>query len=61
MYLLQFIIFPKYFQNKNKHWCEQNFLNYKGLLRAVEIRTQLSKLLKKFKTPNVANKGKFLY
>ncbi|GFR13080.1 probable ATP-dependent RNA helicase DHX35 [Trichonephila clavata] len=49
-------VFKAFSKNQNKHWCEQNFLNYKGLLRAMEIRLQLSKLLKKFKVPDAANK-----
>ena len=33
---------------KNSRWCHENFLNYKGLLRATEIRGQLCRLMKKF-------------
>jgi ATP-dependent RNA helicase DDX35 len=33
---------------KSKQWCHQNFLNYKGLIRAGEIRDQLHRLLTKF-------------
>ncbi|GFU54840.1 probable ATP-dependent RNA helicase DHX35 [Nephila pilipes] len=49
-------VYDAFCKNKNKYWCEQNFLNYNGLLRAMEIRLQLSKLLRKFKVPDVANK-----
>ncbi|XP_055933359.1 probable ATP-dependent RNA helicase DHX35 [Argiope bruennichi] len=49
-------VYNAFLKNNNKYWCEQNFLNYKGLQRAVEIRSQLSKLLKKFKVPNAVNK-----
>lgn len=49
-------VYNSFMKNKNKYWCDQNCLNYKGLLRAVEIRTQLSKLLKKFKSPSAINK-----
>lgn len=31
------------------NWCGNNFLNYKSLIRAMQIREQLSSLLKKFK------------
>jgi ATP-dependent RNA helicase DDX35 len=31
------------------HWCLNNYLNYKSLMRAVQIRAQLTTLLKKFK------------
>ena len=38
--------------NKNKKslsgWCQNNYLNYKSLLRAMQIREQLASLLKKF-------------
>ena len=34
---------------KNKRWCHENFLNYKGLVRASEIREQLLRMLTKFK------------
>uniref|UniRef100_A0A2L2YGK4 RNA helicase n=1 Tax=Parasteatoda tepidariorum TaxID=114398 RepID=A0A2L2YGK4_PARTP len=49
-------VYNSFLKNKNKYWCDQHFLNYKGLLRAIEIREQLSKLLKKFKLPPAANK-----
>ena len=32
---------------KSSKFCKDNFLNYKGLLRALEIRSQLSKLLRR--------------
>jgi ATP-dependent RNA helicase DDX35 len=32
-----------------QNWCQQNYLNYKSLQRAVQIRDQLKSLLKKFK------------
>lgn len=41
--------------NKKKHkgalsqWCQSNYLNFKSLLRAVQIREQLTSLLKKMK------------
>ncbi|KAK3610344.1 hypothetical protein CHS0354_029813 [Potamilus streckersoni] len=44
--------FIKYGQNSE--WCHENFLNYKGLKRATEIREQLIRLLKKFKIPVVS-------
>ncbi|XP_078336067.1 putative ATP-dependent RNA helicase DHX35 isoform X2 [Crassostrea virginica] len=47
-----FRAFLKY--NKNSKWCKQNFLNYKGLCRAVEIQHQLQRLLRKFKVPLVS-------
>lgn len=42
----------------SKAWCQQNFLNYKGLMRAYEIRGQMVKLLKKFNVPIGSCKGK---
>ena len=34
--------------NKSSKWCHEVFLNYKGLKRAVEIRDQLARVLRKF-------------
>jgi ATP-dependent RNA helicase DDX35 len=40
-------------QSRNKKsvvgWCQNNFLNYKSLLRAMQIREQLASILRKFK------------
>ena len=36
-------------QKNLPQWCQNNYLNYKSLTRAVQIRAQLSTLLKKFK------------
>ncbi|XP_041375611.1 probable ATP-dependent RNA helicase DHX35 isoform X2 [Gigantopelta aegis] len=35
-------------------WCQEYFLNYKGLCRAVEIRQQLKRILLKFKVPLIS-------
>ncbi|XP_018090692.1 probable ATP-dependent RNA helicase DHX35 [Xenopus laevis] len=43
--------------NKSSHWCQQHFLNYKGLMRAVTVREQLKKLLSKFKVPKNSSEG----
>ncbi|KAH3778420.1 hypothetical protein DPMN_179878, partial [Dreissena polymorpha] len=45
----------------SKAWCHQNLLNYKGLLRATEIRGQLTRLLKRFNIPMISCGGKYLY
>lgn len=34
---------------KSSKWCKENFLNYKGLCRALEIQGQLERLLTRFK------------
>jgi ATP-dependent RNA helicase DDX35 len=41
----------KYNVNKKSvaNWCNNNFLNYKSLLRSMQIREQLSSILRKFK------------
>lgn len=44
--------FVKKFNKKQRNlsqWCGNNYLNYKSLVRAVQIRAQLATLLKKFK------------
>lgn len=38
-------------------WCSQNYLNYKSLVRAVQIREQLASLLKKFKVDVTVSSG----
>ncbi|KAL8616322.1 ATP-dependent RNA helicase [Nucella lapillus] len=48
-------VFNAFIKNgKNSRWCSDHFLNYKGLTRAVEIREQLKRLLKRFKVPLVS-------
>ncbi|CAH1778822.1 unnamed protein product, partial [Owenia fusiformis] len=47
--------FIKY--KKNSRWCHENFLNYRGLCRAVNIREQLLRLMKKFKIPMTSCDG----
>ncbi|XP_033626833.1 probable ATP-dependent RNA helicase DHX35 [Asterias rubens] len=42
---------------KNSRWCHENYLNYKGLCRAMTVREQLKKLLKKFKVKIVSSEG----
>ncbi|XP_030831683.1 probable ATP-dependent RNA helicase DHX35 [Strongylocentrotus purpuratus] len=47
--------FIKY--KKNSRWCRENFLNSKALIRALAVREQLKKLLKKFKVKMVSSEG----
>lgn len=42
---------------RQSRWCAQNFLNYKSLCRAVEIRGQLLGYLKRFGLPLVSCDG----
>ncbi|ELT92990.1 hypothetical protein CAPTEDRAFT_98868 [Capitella teleta] len=42
---------------KSARWCGQNFLNYKGLMRAIEIRKQLCALMKRAKVRLVSCNG----
>ncbi|XP_016332269.1 probable ATP-dependent RNA helicase DHX35 [Sinocyclocheilus anshuiensis] len=42
---------------KSSQWCQDHFLNYKGLLRAVAVREQLRYLLNKFKVPRTSSEG----
>lgn len=48
--------FVKY--GKSSQWCRQNFLHYKGLCRAVEIRRQLELLLKRMKVKTKNDGGR---
>ncbi|XP_043351663.1 probable ATP-dependent RNA helicase DHX35 isoform X5 [Dermochelys coriacea] len=43
--------------SKNSQWCQEHFLNYKGLVRATTVREQLKKLLVKFKVPKKSSEG----
>lgn len=42
---------------KSSQWCQEHFLNYKGLLRALTVREQLRRLLNKFKVPRTSSEG----
>ncbi|MBN3311408.1 DHX35 helicase, partial [Atractosteus spatula] len=42
---------------KSSQWCQEHFLNYKGLLRAVTVREQLRRLMTKFKVPRTSSEG----
>ncbi|GAB6023971.1 ATPdependent RNA helicase [Chamberlinius hualienensis] len=51
-------IFLAFDQNKrSRQWCQRNFLNYKALLRAVEVKGRLTRLLSKFKVPIISSDG----
>ncbi|XP_045689566.1 probable ATP-dependent RNA helicase DHX35 [Phyllostomus hastatus] len=43
--------------SKNSQWCQEHFLNYKGLVRAATVREQLKKLLVKFQVPKNSSEG----
>uniref|UniRef100_A0A2K5K9A1 RNA helicase n=1 Tax=Colobus angolensis palliatus TaxID=336983 RepID=A0A2K5K9A1_COLAP len=48
---------PSFWHNKNSQWCQEHFLNYKGLVRAATVREQLKKLLVKFQVPKKSSEG----
>lgn len=39
-----------------QQWCQQHYINYKAMLRAVEIRKQLAKYLRRFGVPSSSTK-----
>lgn len=41
-----FLAFERY--GRSSKWCREHFVNYRGLSRAVELREQLLRMLKKF-------------
>lgn len=41
-------------QNQSTRWCAENYVNAKGLRRAVNIRDQLKQILQKYKVPLVS-------
>ncbi|ELW69648.1 putative ATP-dependent RNA helicase DHX35 [Tupaia chinensis] len=47
--------------NKNSQWCQEHFLNYKGLVRAATVREQLKKLLVKFQVPKKSSEEFFSF
>ncbi|RWS29917.1 ATP-dependent RNA helicase DHX35-like protein [Leptotrombidium deliense] len=42
---------------KVRSWADKNYLNYKGMLRAVEVRQRLQSILNRFKVKLVSAKG----
>nr|XP_045375341.1 probable ATP-dependent RNA helicase DHX35 isoform X2 [Camelus bactrianus] len=43
--------------SKSSQWCQEHFLNHKGLVRAAAVREQLKKLLVKFQVPKKSSEG----
>ncbi len=39
---------------KSSDWCSHNHVNYRSLMRAVDIRNQIKKYLRRFKVPLVS-------
>ncbi|KAE9552169.1 hypothetical protein FO519_004616 [Halicephalobus sp. NKZ332] len=51
-------IFNSFLENrKSQKWCNQNFLNYKGLQRAENIKNQITSYMKKSKIKIISCKG----
>uniref|UniRef100_A0A914BWD0 RNA helicase n=1 Tax=Acrobeloides nanus TaxID=290746 RepID=A0A914BWD0_9BILA len=51
-------VFQNFIQNgRSKNWCNQHFLNYRGLIRAENIREQLVRYLKQCKIKMVSCSG----
>ncbi|XP_076875098.1 putative ATP-dependent RNA helicase DHX35 isoform X2 [Brachyhypopomus gauderio] len=42
---------------KSSQWCQERFLNYRGLVRAGAVRDQLRHMLNKFKVPRNSSEG----
>ncbi|KAK1156158.1 putative ATP-dependent RNA helicase DHX35 [Acipenser oxyrinchus oxyrinchus] len=42
---------------RSSQWCQEHFLNYKGLQRAAAVREQLWRLLSKFRVPKKSSEG----
>lgn len=47
--------------SKSSQWCQEHFLNYKGLVRASVVREQLKKLLVRFKVPKKSSEGEIFF
>lgn len=50
-------VYNAFCKNQHSGWCYKHFLNYKNLTRAVAIRGQLSKYLKRFGVPMQSCRG----
>jgi ATP-dependent RNA helicase DDX35 len=42
---------------RSQKWCSDHFINYRGMMRAIEIRNQLERLAKRFKVPMLSSRG----
>lgn len=51
------VLIPLLQHQKSSQWCQEHFLNYKGLVRATTVREQLRRLLNKFKVPWTSSEG----
>lgn len=38
----------------SKKWCQENYVNYKSLMRAYDVRSQLRKYMRKFEVPMIS-------
>lgn len=51
-------VFTKFVENgRSKKWCSDHFVNYRGLMRADNVRSQLVRLLKRFEIEKVSSRG----
>ena len=50
-------VYTAYEKNKTSSWCQKQFLNYKALRRATEIRTQMHRMMKRLQIPLVSCNG----
>lgn len=51
-------VYTKFVENgRSKKWCSDHFVNYRGLMRADNVRSQLVRLLKRFEIPKVSCRG----
>lgn len=41
--------------DEDKNWCHENFVNYRSLKSADDVRTQLARIMKRFEIPLVSN------
>eukprot|EP00081_Caenorhabditis_elegans_P028417 NP_872264.1 Uncharacterized protein CELE_Y108F1.5 [Caenorhabditis elegans] len=53
-------VFTKFVENgRSKKWCSDHFVNYRGLMRADNVRSQLVRLLKRFEIEKVSSRGHY--
>ncbi|XP_043260883.1 probable ATP-dependent RNA helicase DHX35 isoform X5 [Colletes gigas] len=50
-------VYTAYEKNKTSNWCQKQFLNYKALRRATEIRMQMHSMMKRLSIPLISCNG----
>ena len=52
-------VYNEYIKNQTEEWCKENFLHYRNLAKAVEIKEQLRSILERYKLKIISCKGSY--